>query len=87
MVFLVIAVRLVAITLLPDSADAAIAAPVKIKTTDRADIVDRNGVVLATSLTTASLYANPKQIQDPDQTAQLLNGVLPDLNIASTARS
>jgi len=84
-VFLVIAVRLVAVTLLPDSADAAIAAPTKIKTTDRADIVDRNGVVLATSLTTASLYANPKQIQDPDQTAALLNQVLPDLNIASTA--
>lgn len=84
-VFLVIAVRLVAITLLPDSADAAIAQPAKIKTTDRADILDRNGVVLATSLTTASLYANPRQIQDPDQIAEMLNGVLPDLNIASTA--
>ena len=49
-VFLVIAVRLVAVTLLPDGADAAIAPQPKIKTTDRADIVDRNGVVLATSL-------------------------------------
>ena len=84
-VFLVIAVRLVAITLLPDSGDVASVAPSKIKTADRADIVDRNGVVLATSLTTASLYANPKQIQDPDQTAALLNQALPDLNIASTA--
>ena len=84
-VFLVIAARLVAVTLLPDGADAAMAAPVKIKTTDRADIVDRNGVVLATSLTTASLYANPSQIQDPDGIAAQLNAVLPDLNIASTA--
>jgi cell division protein FtsI (penicillin-binding protein 3) len=84
-VFLVIAARLVAVTLLPDGADAAIAAPVKIKTADRADIIDRHGVVLATSLTTASLYANPSQVQDPDQYAQLLNSVLPDLNIASTA--
>jgi cell division protein FtsI (penicillin-binding protein 3) len=84
-VFLVIAVRLVAVTLLPEGDDTALAAPVKIKTTDRADIVDRNGVVLATSLTTASLYANPSQVQDPDQYAQLLNSVLPDLNIASTA--
>ncbi|MBL9035903.1 MAG: penicillin-binding protein 2, partial [Rhodospirillaceae bacterium] len=83
-VFLVIAVRLVAITLLPEG-DVASVAPAKIKTADRADIVDRNGVVLATSLTTASLYANPKQIADPDQAAELLNGVLPDLNIASTA--
>jgi cell division protein FtsI (penicillin-binding protein 3) len=84
-VFLVIAARLVAVTLLPDGADTAIVAPVKTKTADRADIVDRNGVVLATSLTTASLYGNPSQVQDPDEAAQLLNSVLPDLNIASTA--
>jgi len=84
-VFLVIAARLVAITLLPDGADSAAVAPAKIKTADRADIVDRNGVVLATSLTTASLYGNPNQVQDPDETAKLLNSVLPDLNIASTA--
>ncbi len=83
-VFLVIAARLVAVTLLPDG-DATVAAPVKTKTTDRADIVDRNGVVLATSLTTASLYANPSQVQDPDGYAEQLNAVLPDLNIASTA--
>ncbi|WP_284735533.1 peptidoglycan D,D-transpeptidase FtsI family protein [Dongia deserti] len=84
-VFLVIAARLVAITVLPDGADSAAVAPVKTKTADRADIVDRNGVVLATSLTTASLYANPRQVQNPDEAAQLLNSVLPDLNIASTA--
>ncbi|HJT13110.1 MAG TPA: penicillin-binding protein 2 [Dongiaceae bacterium] len=83
-VFLVIAARLVAVTLLPDGAEAATVPPAKVKT-DRADIVDRNGVVLATSLTTASLYANPRQVQQPDETAQMLNSVLPDLNIASTA--
>jgi cell division protein FtsI (penicillin-binding protein 3) len=83
-VFLVIAARLVAVTLLPDGAEAAMVPQPKVKT-DRADIVDRNGVVLATSLTTASLYANPSQVQQPDETAQMLNSVLPDLNIASTA--
>ena len=84
-VFLVIAARLVAVTLLPDGAEAAMVPQAKVKTADRADIVDRNGVVLATSLTTASLYANPSQVQEPDETAQMLNSVLPDLNIASTA--
>ncbi|WP_395022197.1 peptidoglycan D,D-transpeptidase FtsI family protein [Dongia sp.] len=84
--FLVITVRLAMVTLLPQEADAAVAhksgvAPVA----DRADIIDRNGVVLATSLTTASLFANPSQIRDPDDTAERLNMVLPDLNIASTA--
>ena len=39
---------------------------------NRGLILDRNGVVLATSLTTASLYANPKQIQDPDRTAEIV---------------
>ena len=83
--FLVIALRLVAVTLLSDGDDIAGAAPAKIKTVDRADIVDRNGVVLATSLTTASLYANPRQIDDPDQAAALLHQAVPDLNVASTA--
>jgi cell division protein FtsI (penicillin-binding protein 3) len=84
--FLVITVRLAMVTLLPQQEDPAVAhksgvAPVA----DRADILDRNGVVLATSLTTASLFANPSQIRDPDDTAERLNMVLPDLNIASTA--
>ncbi len=45
----------------------------------RADIVDRNGVVLATSLSTASLYANPRQVRDPDNVAARLTQVLPGL--------
>ncbi len=46
----------------------------------RADITDRNGVLLATTLATPSLYANPKQIGDPDETARKLVSVLPDLS-------
>ena len=84
-VFLVIAVRLVAITLLPDSGDVASVAPTKIKTADRADIVDRNGVVLATSLATSSLYANPHQVIDPQEAAQRIVEVLPDLSEAELA--
>jgi cell division protein FtsI (penicillin-binding protein 3) len=42
----------------------------------RADITDRNGVILATSLETASLYANPKQVQDPADAARRLAEVL-----------
>jgi cell division protein FtsI (penicillin-binding protein 3) len=48
--------------------------------TSRADIVDRNGVLLATTLVTPSLFANPKQIQDPHGVARKLAGVLPDLD-------
>ena len=46
----------------------------------RADIVDRNGVVLATSLATASLYADPMLVIDPDEAAGKLTAALPDLD-------
>jgi cell division protein FtsI (penicillin-binding protein 3) len=46
----------------------------------RADIVDRNGVLLATSLVTQSLYANPKLIGDAAATARRLAAVLPGLD-------
>ncbi len=45
----------------------------------RADITDRNGVLLATSLKTASLYADPGLIQNPEKTARALTKILPDL--------
>lgn len=45
----------------------------------RADIVDRNGELLATSLATSSLYANARVILDPAEAAQKLLTVLPEL--------
>ncbi|WP_368412833.1 peptidoglycan D,D-transpeptidase FtsI family protein [Dongia sp.] len=75
--FVVIAARLAMVTLMPGEHETlrVAAAP----TADRADILDRNGVVLATSLTTASLYANPHQIREPDAVAAQLAQVLPDM--------
>ena len=46
--------------------------------TGRADIVDRNGVVLATTLPTASLYADARLVTQPDAAAAALAAVLPD---------
>ena len=45
----------------------------------RADIVDRNGVLLATTLKTASLFVDPEFISDPQATAQGLVKIFPDL--------
>ncbi|MEQ8354881.1 MAG: penicillin-binding protein 2 [Kiloniellaceae bacterium] len=50
--------------------------------TGRADIVDRNGTVLATTMPTASLYANPQHLRDPEGAAEQLAAVLPDLSAA-----
>jgi cell division protein FtsI (penicillin-binding protein 3) len=81
--FLVIAARLAMVTLMPgdDEGVRIAAAPAAA----RADIIDRNGVVLATSLTTASLFANPQQIRDAEGTALALNEILPELPVDTTA--
>ncbi len=46
----------------------------------RADIVDRNGVLLATTLRTASLYADPAMIMEPEATARGLSRIFPDIS-------
>jgi cell division protein FtsI (penicillin-binding protein 3) len=48
----------------------------------RADIVDRNGDLLATSVTAYSVFADPRAIGDPALIARELAGVLPDLDVA-----
>ncbi|MFQ6552516.1 peptidoglycan D,D-transpeptidase FtsI family protein [Aestuariibius insulae] len=45
----------------------------------RADIVDRNGRVLATNLETHALYAQPPQMVDPVAAARGLASIFPDL--------
>jgi len=46
----------------------------------RADIVDRNGVILARSLKTASLYADPAEIENPVEVSHQLAKIFPDLS-------
>lgn len=45
----------------------------------RKNIVDRNGVILATQLVTASVYANPKLIIDVEEAAKKLHEVFPNV--------
>ena len=82
--FVALSVRLVDVTVfsLPrepqlDRAEHSPALPL-----ERADILDRNGVLLATSLATASLYADPKEVRDPQAAARQLVTVLPELKQA-----
>ena len=46
-------------------------------------IIDRNGQILATDIRTASVYAEPRKIFDPDEASEALVSVFPDLNQAS----
>ena len=45
----------------------------------RADIVDRKGRILATNLDTYSLYAQPRDMVDPERAAEALVRIFPDL--------
>lgn len=49
-------------------------------TTTRADITDRNGEILATTLQTYSLYAEPRKVWNPEQTRDSLLRALPGLD-------
>ena len=79
--FLIVAGRLVSVALFSSGGEPSIAeAPRATQLeTERADIVDRNGIVLATNLVTASLYANPHEVPNPRAAAAALSKLLPEL--------
>jgi len=80
--FAVVGVRLVDVTLLAEAREPRVPRAPATGPLDlaRADIVDRNGVLLATSLVTQSLYANPRLIADPAGAARRLAAALPGLD-------
>ena len=65
---------------------AAPAAELSVGAHTRAMIVDRNGEILAISLPTAGLYANPREMIDTADAARRLKGVMPQLDL-ETVRS
>ncbi len=67
---------------LSDAPSNAAARPMTASLQQRADIVDRNGELLATSVVSWSLWANPSLIWDGADVARQLAGVLPELNEA-----
>ena len=52
----------------------------------RADIVDRNGRILATNFVTHSLYAQPQFMVDPVHAASELGDIFPDLDVEKLTR-
>jgi len=81
--FIVVAVRLVELAMVEQVSEefqAPRLAVVSEMPKVRSDIIDFNGVLLATSLPTASLYANPRQILDSKEATQKLLRVFPNIN-------
>ncbi|MEE2687947.1 MAG: penicillin-binding protein 2 [Pseudomonadota bacterium] len=80
--FSVVGLRLVDITLMQEAMEPRVARAPNTETPQftRANIVDRNGALLATSLPTASLYADPRQVIDAKKVAERLAEALPGLD-------
>jgi len=81
--FFVVGVRLFDLAVFNETEDLRRAASREIArpaSMARADIVDRNGVLLATSLKTASLFANPRKIGNPTDVARRLVEIIPDMS-------
>jgi cell division protein FtsI (penicillin-binding protein 3) len=84
-VFIVVSLRLAEIVALSGGSAESHAGrvrPVAQPVPVRADIVDRNGSLLATTLDSPSLYADPRQILDPAEATRALVTVLPQLSPA-----
>ncbi len=82
--FCAIGYRLVDLSVIRAGAEAErakLAAKKALPTGHRADIVDRNGVVLATSIGTWSIYADPSLVIDPGRTARILAHIFPKQNV------
>ncbi|HEY4635951.1 MAG TPA: penicillin-binding protein 2, partial [Rhodospirillales bacterium] len=80
--FTVIAGRLVDLTVFKAGGEPRLARidPSPLAPAGRADVVDRNGVILATSLPTASLYADPAKVLNAEEAVERLAELLPDLD-------
>lgn len=78
--YLVIIGRLVSFGIMEPEPVGAFNDPNAAIATSRPDLVDRNGEILATDIRMASLYAEPRNIIDPDEATELITSVLPDLD-------
>ncbi len=80
--FTVIGIRVIDVSVFSESTEPRFTRSIAKdeKHNGRADIVDRNGVLMATSLSTASLFANPRLVLDPEQAALKLATALPDID-------
>jgi cell division protein FtsI (penicillin-binding protein 3) len=77
--FVAVAVRLVDIAVLKGGEPRLARATLPHAGLARAEIVDRNGVLLATSLPVVSLSANPRLVLDADEAAAKLAQLFPEL--------
>ena len=82
-VFLAISAQLLRITIIQPMGQEAKTIAAAAERIPRPDIVDRNGIVLATDIAVASLYADPRKIIDIDEAVELITATVPDIDAKS----
>src|SRR3954470_23609213 len=80
LVYAAIGARLVMFAVAPESHFTRRVAARAAVATARPDILDRNGMILATDVRAPSLFGEPRKIIDVDEATELLTAVLPDLD-------
>lgn len=78
--FAIVAGRITAVSVWPADPPAKKTVEERPVKFPRPDIVDRNGVVLATEVRISSIFADPRKIIDVDEAIELLTANLPDLS-------
>lgn len=88
LLLIVFSIRLVDLALIKPGFEPAIqAAPANsLRLFSRANIVDRNGNILATNLRTSSIYADATEIQDPEQSGVEIQKIFPELDLQKTVK-
>jgi cell division protein FtsI (penicillin-binding protein 3) len=83
--FLAIAGQVTHLTLFPKQDEGPLR-PITEGPLPRPDIIDRNGVLLATDVAVASIFADPSKIIDIDEAVELLTATMPDVNAKELRR-
>ncbi|MCW8835751.1 MAG: penicillin-binding protein 2 [Rhodospirillales bacterium] len=92
LLFVAISARVIDLTVLKGASEPTLSAspPSQALVVDRASILDRRGILVASSLPTASLYVNPRDLrnagENPETAAARLVEILPDLSQQEVAR-
>jgi cell division protein FtsI (penicillin-binding protein 3) len=82
--FLAVTVKIISFSFVTHPSAVALTRPATqpVYQPKRADILDRNGILLASNLVTLSLYANPSKLPDADEAVAKLVQLFPDFDPA-----
>lgn len=83
--FLAIAGQVAHLTVFPEQDEGPLR-PITEGPLPRPDIIDRNGVLLATDVAVASIFADPSKIIDIDEAVELLTATMPDVDARELRR-